>query len=80
MAVGISMSRIVGIDWRVDYSVRSKHAGQDNTPLFFLSLKLKEPNRSEEVRTVEIIATQEELQDMLAKIKDAVKQVERLCK
>ena len=62
----------------MDYSVRSKHGGQDNTPLFLLCLKLKEPNNSDEIRNVEIIATQDELQDMLAKVKDAVKQVERI--
>ena len=73
---GVSAAQIVGIDWRLDYSVRSKHAGQDNTPLFLLCLKLKEPSSSS-IRPVEIIATQEELQDMLAKVKDAVKQVER---
>lgn len=74
---GISAAQIVGIDWRLDYSVRSKHAGQDNTPLFLLCLKIKEPN-SNVIKPVEIIATQEELQDMLSKVRDAVKQVERV--
>jgi hypothetical protein len=77
LCIGISAAQIVGIDWRLDYSVRSKHAGQDNTPLFLLSLKIKEAN-SEAIKPVEIIATQEELQDMLSKVRDAVKQVERV--
>ena len=78
ICIGLSAANIVGIDWRLDYSVRSKHGGQENTPLFLLCLKLKEPNDSNVIRNVEMIATQDELQDMLAKVKDAVKQVERV--
>ncbi len=80
--LGISASSIVGIDWRLDYSVRSKHAGQDNTPLFFLSLKIRDINHLKQqngpIRTVELLATQDELQDLLAKVRDAVKQVDRV--
>lgn len=73
----ISSSNIVSINWRLDYSIRSKHAGQENLPMFMLCLNIKEQN-SENIRKVEIIANQEELQDLLNKIKDAVKQVDRV--
>lgn len=77
MRAGISAPSIVGIDWRLDYSVRSKHAGQENTAMFILCLKVHERNTNE-IRNVEIVATQEEVQDMLSKVRDAVKQVERV--
>ncbi len=73
--IGISFPAIVGIDWRLDYSVRSKHGGRENTPLFMVSLQVKDRGI---IRYVDMIATQEELQDLLAKVKDAVKQVERV--
>ena len=74
---GITASNIVGITWRLDYSVRSKHAGQENLPMFLLCLNVKEQN-SNTIRKVEIITNQEELQDILNKVKDAVKQLDRV--
>jgi hypothetical protein len=68
---------LVAVDWRLDYSIRSKHAGRSNIPLFFVNLLLKEKGI---VRDVELIASQEELQDMLSKVRDAVKQTERILK
>lgn len=73
---GIASPEIVGIEWRLDYSCRSKHGGKINLPLFFVTLKIKEGNGDS--KDVNIIATREELLDMLSKVKDAVKQVERV--
>lgn len=73
--IGISFPSIVGIDWRLDYTVRSKHGGRENVPMFFISLQIKERGL---IRYVDMIATQEELQDMLSKVRDAVKQVDRV--
>jgi hypothetical protein len=44
-------------------------------PIFFVNLKLKERGI---VRDVELIASQEELLDLVAKVRDAVKQTERI--
>ena len=64
-ATGIAAPMVVGIEWRLDYAIRSKHGGRGNVPMYFLTLKLKDRGI---VRDEEIIATQEELQDMLAKV------------
>ena len=65
----------MGVNWRLDYAIRSKHGGRGNVPVFFLNLKLKDRGV---IRDVEVVASQEELQDMLSKVRDAVKQTERI--
>ena len=72
---GIALPELIGVDWRLDYGIRSKHGGRGNLPMFFVNLKLKDRGL---VRDVEMICSQEELEDMLSKVKDAVKQTERL--
>jgi COMM domain len=74
-ATGISTPAIVGIDWRLDYCVRSKTAGRSNTPLFFVTLTVRDRGL---LRRIEMVATPDQLQDMLAKVKDAVKQTDRV--
>mmetsp|Transcript_6839 Transcript_6839/g.23037 ORF Transcript_6839/g.23037 Transcript_6839/m.23037 type:complete len:202 (-) Transcript_6839:44-649(-) len=75
LGTGPSFPSIVGLDWRLDHSVRSKRGGRDNAPLYFLSVKVKEAGV---VRDVQMLASFEQVQDMLAKVRDAVKQVERV--
>ena len=72
---GIAAPSIVDIDWRLDYSIRSKHAGRELQPMFFLSLRVKDRGL---LRDVEMIASQEDVQDLLAGVRDAVKQVDRV--
>mmetsp|Transcript_2631 Transcript_2631/g.4797 ORF Transcript_2631/g.4797 Transcript_2631/m.4797 type:complete len:183 (+) Transcript_2631:57-605(+) len=74
-ATGIAAPMIVGIDWRLDYSVRSKHGGRNNVPMYFVSLKVKDRGL---VRNIDMIANLQEMQDMLSSVRDAVKQVERV--
>ena len=74
-SIGISAPQLVGVDWRLDYAIRSKHGGRGNMPVFFVNLKLKDRGIT---RDVELIASQEELLDMLAKVRDAVKQTDRI--
>jgi hypothetical protein len=65
----------VDIDWRLDYNVRSKQGGRENKALYFVSIKVKDRGIT---RSIDLIANQEELQDMFNKVRDAVKQVERV--
>ena len=68
---------IVDIKWRLDYNVRSKQGGKTNAPIYFVSLTLKDRGL---LRNVDMIATQEELQDLYDKVRDATKQIERVLK
>jgi polycomb group RING finger protein 4 len=72
-ATGIAAPTLVDMQWRLDYSVRSKHGGRENVPMYFVTLKVKDRGI---VRDIDMIASLEELQDMHARTKEAVKSVE----
>ena len=71
-ATGIAAPTIVGLDWRLDYSVRSKHGGRENVPMFFVTLNVQDRGV---VREVDMIASQEEMKDLLSRVKEAVRAV-----
>ena len=62
---GIAAPTIIGVDWRLDYSIKSKNAGRENASMFFVSLKVKDRGV---VREINMIASIEELQDLLSKV------------
>jgi len=71
-ATGIAAPSIVGLDWRLDYSVRSKHGGRENVPMFFVTLFVVDRGVK---RDIDMIASQEELKDLLSRVKEAVRSV-----
>ena len=68
-ATGIASPALVDISWRLDYSVRSKHGGRENLPMYFVTLKVKDRGIT---RDIEIIASLEELQDLHGRVREAV--------
>lgn len=80
--MSINFSQVVGIDWRLDYDVKSKDTGKDGLPLFYVTLQvvngLVNDGNSSHVQAISFTATLEELQDLLAKVRDAVKEVDRV--
>ncbi len=64
--IGISFPQVVGIDWRLDYMVRSKSAGRENIPMFHVALRVME---DEKMRDVTFVASLEEMQDLLSKVR-----------
>lgn len=72
---GISAPSIVDMDWRLDYSIRSKYAEGDCVPMFFVTLRVKDRGI---LRDIEMIASEDEMQDLFAIVRDAVKQVDRV--
>eukprot|EP01041_Mallomonas_annulata_P012438 gene12438-26171_t len=76
LEIGISFPSIVDIKWRLDCTVSSRYAGRSNDPMFVLQLQVKETDGS--IRSIDMMATREELHDLLAKVRDAVKQVDRV--
>jgi glycyl-tRNA synthetase (class II) len=78
-----SFAHIVGIDWRLDYYIKSHTLEKANTPMYFISLKTQSPHnmnntqQENEDSKVEFTASLEQMQDLINKLKDAAKQVER---
>lgn len=73
--VGISAPQLVDVDWRLDYHVRSKLGGKENKPVYFLVLKVREHGL---IRDIQMMASLEDVQDLAGKVKDALKQVDRV--
>jgi len=66
---------IVDVSWRLDYLIKSNSVEKINTPLYRIALKTEEPEGK--TKTVEFSCTMDQLQDLVSKLKDATKQIER---
>ncbi len=76
--IGIGGAQLVDISWRIDYSIRSKHAGRINEPTIFVTLKVMDDNNT--IRNIDMVCNREELQYLIANVRDAIKEVDRVLK
>eukprot|EP01106_Pelomyxa_sp_JSP_P015863 TRINITY_DN563_c0_g1_i1.p1 TRINITY_DN563_c0_g1~~TRINITY_DN563_c0_g1_i1.p1 ORF type:complete len:111 (-),score=26.93 TRINITY_DN563_c0_g1_i1:139-471(-) len=67
--------QVVALDWRLDYYIKSSSIERAPAPVFFVRLTTLETGGKQGL--VEFTCTWEELQDLLNKLKDAAKQLER---
>ncbi len=74
--LSVSFPRVCGIDWRLDYYIKSNAIEKVDVPVYFVCLKVKQPDDT--VRDVPFSSSLQELQDLLSKLQDAAKQVERI--
>lgn len=74
--VSINFAAIVDVSWRLDYYVKSDILEQVRQPVYFITLKTKRADGS--LEDVQFTANFQELQDILSKVKDAIKQIERI--
>lgn len=79
LSTAFSYPQIVDVQWRLDQRARTKQLQRVGDNRFLISIVtaggvLSEGERS----TVEFVCTKEELQDLVGKLKDATKQVDRL--
>ena len=101
-AVSDAFPRIVGVDWRLDYEIRSSVVERIDEPRFLVSLKTSRGVGSAEVRfappcmglrgpvrpptlaivrqdsDVKFTCSVNEMTDLVTKLRDATKQVERI--
>ena len=73
----IPEARVVGCDWRIDYSIRSKDAGRDNEPVVFVTIKVMQDGK---LKDVDMVCSREELLSFVATLRDGCKEVDRLIK
>ena len=72
---GLRPPQIVDITWRLDYYMRSSVVERINKPIYFIRLETR--TRDGQPGSLEFAATVEELQDLIARLRDAAKQSER---
>ena len=68
---------IVDIDWRLDYYVKSNEVSRVDKPVWIITLKTYE-NDSNQIKDFTFSCDLQELQDLLIRLKDAVKQVDKI--
>eukprot|EP01113_Clastostelium_recurvatum_P022482 TRINITY_DN2684_c0_g1_i1.p1 TRINITY_DN2684_c0_g1~~TRINITY_DN2684_c0_g1_i1.p1 ORF type:complete len:196 (+),score=43.04 TRINITY_DN2684_c0_g1_i1:17-604(+) len=74
-AISFHFPSIVDVDWRLDYFIKANSIEKINVPVYRIALKTEEGEG--QTGTVEFACSMEQLQDLVAKLKDAVKQIER---
>ena len=68
----------MGVDWRLDYHIKSSITGNDNEPVYYVTFQAVDgQGHSQDIR---VACSLEELQDLHAKFKDAAKQVGDRCR
>lgn len=74
--LAVPLDRIVDLDWRLSFLRRSTVAGKVDEPLYVLQLHLESPDGTPSTR--EFTCTQQQLQDLLARVRDATDAVDTL--
>jgi hypothetical protein len=72
----LSAPSIIGIDWRLDYYVMSSALEQIRVPVYFVDIKTLQVDGS--TKKVQFTCSLQELEDLLAKCKDALNSVKLL--
>lgn len=73
---GVTFAQLVDVQWRLDLDVRSSAVERSKAPVYFVALKTREPNGTLGERA--FACSFQELQDLLAKLRDAARQAERI--
>ena len=78
-ATGFNFPHIVGVDWRLDYTLKDNHLTRVNKPVYFVRFDVESAHDGDgRTAPVEFACSLQELADLVGKLKDATKQVERI--
>ncbi|GFO36466.1 comm domain-containing protein 3 [Plakobranchus ocellatus] len=75
--IGSSFPHIVDIDWRLDYYMKNNHMEKVNSAVYLISLKTEVAGETE-LKEVQFSCSLEQLQDLVGKLKDATKCLEKI--
>ena len=70
--------RVVGVEWRIDYVVKSRHLEKNYQPGYIVTLHTVD--KQGEPKDVTFACSVEELTDLVDNLRDATKQVARIVK
>ncbi|ESP01574.1 hypothetical protein LOTGIDRAFT_238259 [Lottia gigantea] len=76
-SIGKSPPHIVDVDWRLDYYIKNNHLDKVNEPVYLITLKTEVAGQSE-LQEVQFSCSLEQLQDLVGKLKDSTKCLEKL--
>ncbi|XP_065883573.1 COMM domain-containing protein 3-like [Dysidea avara] len=67
-----TLPHMVDVNWRLDYHIKNNHLERVNKPVYLIDLKSAEDGGG-----AQFACTQEQLQDLVSKLRDATKNLER---
>uniref|UniRef100_A0A147B4F8 COMM domain-containing protein 3 n=1 Tax=Fundulus heteroclitus TaxID=8078 RepID=A0A147B4F8_FUNHE len=73
-SIGRRSPHINDVSWRLEYHMKNGHLDKINEPFYLISLNTENEGSSEDIN---FTCTTEQLQDLVAKLKDAAKSVEK---
>ncbi|KAK4878283.1 hypothetical protein RN001_010789 [Aquatica leii] len=79
--IGMHPPHIVDADWKIDYIVKASNLDQSEGPIFRISLvssKYDECDNERKLERINFSCNSQELQDLVYKLKDAVRHCQRL--
>ncbi|XP_038044419.1 COMM domain-containing protein 3-like [Patiria miniata] len=68
---------IVDVDWRLDYYMKSNHKDKVNEATYLITLKTEEGGLNRKTKDVQFCCSLEQLQDLVGKLKDATRSLEK---
>ncbi|GFS01289.1 COMM domain-containing protein 3 [Elysia marginata] len=75
--IGSSFPHIVDVDWRLDYYMKNNHMEKVNSAVYLISLKTEIPGEAD-TRDIQFSCSLEQLQDLVGKLRDATKCLEKI--
>jgi hypothetical protein len=63
----LALARLASVEWRLDYNVRTSQAGSTQRPVFIVRLRARQGRGHD----VEFVATQQQMEDLVATLADA---------
>lgn len=75
---GFKFPKVVGVDWRLDYELRSSTTGKLSSHRYFVKLRTLDSSGNDD--DFDFTCSYEQVKDLLAKVEDAKKQLERAMK
>jgi hypothetical protein len=70
--IALTYNRVIGCDWRLDYTVSNSESGSVYLPIFFVKLKL------EGGTSIDFSCSEEEMTALVATLKDAASEASRI--
>ncbi|KAL2085903.1 hypothetical protein ACEWY4_019223 [Coilia grayii] len=76
-SIGRSPPHITDVLWRLDYCIKNSHVHKVNQPSYLISLHVENDDSGGPPKEVNFNCTMEQLQDLVGKMKDAAKSLEK---
>lgn len=73
--IGHTPPHIVDVDWRLDFYLKNKHIDKINEPTYLINLKVEQGHQG--TKDVQFNCSLEQMQDLVGKLKDATKSLEK---